>query len=69
MNKWQFTFFSDLHKPVACIIETDKNFLEIMKNEKTFYKLALTKVCQKRGWTLKDFRQYGYSKYKFRRAE
>lgn len=68
-NKFQFTFFSEHHKPVACIIETEKSFVDVIRNEQAFYKMALVKVCQKRGWTYKDFKSYGYGKYKFRRAE
>lgn len=69
LNKFQVTFFSETYRPVACIIETDKNFVEIVKNEKQFRKMAIVKICQKRGWTMKDFTDYGYGKYKYRRIK
>lgn len=68
-NKFQFTFFSEHHKPVACILETDKNFVEVVKNEKDFRKLAIVKICQKRSWTYKDFVKYGYVKLKYKRIK
>lgn len=67
-NKFQFTFFAEHYKPVACILETNKNFVEVVKNEKDFKKMAIVKICQKRGWTYKDFTNYGYSKFKFRKV-
>lgn len=68
-NKFQFTFFSEHYKPVACIILTEKNFVEVVKNERDFVKMAIVKVCQKRGWTKKEFTDFGYGTYKFRRVK
>lgn len=68
-NKYQFTFFSENYKPVACILETDKNFVEVVKNEKDFRKLAIVKICQKRNWTYQEFTKYGYSKVKYKRIK
>lgn len=68
-NKFQFTFFSEHYKPVACILETDKNFVEFVKNEQNFRKMAIVKICQKRSWTYKDFTNYGYKKYKYKRIK
>ena len=69
-NKFQFTFFSEKHKPVACILETDKDFVEVIRDEATFRRLAVVKVCQKRAWTHKDFKSYGYDwKFKYKRIK
>ena len=66
-NKFQFTFFSDKYKPVACIIETEYNIIQVVDNEKEFRKMAIVKICQKRSWTYSDFKKYGYSKFKYKR--
>lgn len=68
LKKFQFTFYSEKYRPVACIIETEKTFVDILRNQKDFYKLAVVKVCQKRSWTIKDFKGYGYGKFKFRKV-
>ena len=67
VRKFQFTFYSENYKPVACIIETEKGFVDIVKDEQTFKKMAIVKICQKRGWTHKDFKNYNYNTFKFRR--
>lgn len=69
MNKFQFTFFADKYKPVACIITTDKNFVEVVRADNEFRKMAIVKICQKRGWTAKEFKGYGYDKMKFKRIK
>lgn len=71
MNKFQFTFFDETgkNKPVACILETEKNFVEIIKSEKEFRLMAIKKICTKRSWTVADFKSYGYSKFKYRRVK
>lgn len=69
LNKFQVTFFSSHYKPVACIIETEKNFVEFVKNEAIFKKMAIVKVCQKRGWSRKDFADYGYETFKYKRIK
>lgn len=63
--KYQVTFYSEKFKPVACIIEAE-NRTEIFG---TSGKEAIKKICIKRGWTLKDFRGYGYKTFKCRLAE
>lgn len=69
-NNFQFTFFSEKHKPVACIIDTDLNFVEIVRSEQDFRKMAISKICTKRGWSYKDFVNYGYNwKFKYRRVK
>lgn len=69
LNKFQVTFFSETYRPVACIIETEKNFVEFVRNENTFRLMAIVKICQKRGWTKKEFTEFGYSKFKYRRIK
>lgn len=69
-NKFQFTFFSETFKPVACILETNKNFVEVVKSEADFRKRAIVKICQKRSWTYKEFKNYGYNwKFKYKRIK
>lgn len=69
LNKFQVTFFSPHYRPVACILETEKNFVEFIRNESTFKRMAIVKICQKRGWTKKDFEKYEYNTFKYKRIK
>lgn len=51
------------YKPVSCIITTDLNLEE---NKKEIINLGVKKICQKRYWTQKDLKTYGYLKAKVR---
>ena len=51
------------YKPVSCIITTE---LTIENNKKEIINLGVVKICQKRYWTQKDLKRYGYLKAKVR---
>lgn len=65
--KYQVTFFQEenKYKPVAAIIESESR-VAIAKGD---YKKAVVKICLKRNWTMKDFKNYGYSIWKCRKVE
>lgn len=65
--KYQVTFFDkeNRYKPVATIIEAPHR-VAIYQGE---YKKAIVNICQKRGWTVKEFKNYGYVNWKCRKAE
>lgn len=69
LNKFQVTFFSSHYKPVACILETESNFADFIRNEEKFIKLAIVKICTKRGWTHKEFKSFEYLTYKYKRLK
>ena len=57
------TSISGKYKPVSCIITTD---LTIEDNKKIIINKGVTKICQKRYWTQRDLKNYGYLKAKVR---
>ena len=57
------TSTSGKYKPVSCIIITD---LTIEANKKDIINKGVTKICQKRYWTQRDLKNYGYLKAKVR---
>lgn len=72
MNRFQFTFFDKKGKlkPVACILETQCNFVEVVKMEDDFRNQAIIKICTKRGWTAKEMVQkYEYTRMKYVRIK
>ena len=51
------------YKPVSCIITTD---LTLKDNKKEIINKGVVKICQKRYWTQRDLKNYGYTKAKVR---
>lgn len=51
------------YKPVSCIITTELNLEE---NKKEIINLGVKKICEKRYWTQRDLKTYGYLKAKAR---
>ena len=51
------------YKPVSCIITTD---LTLKDNKKEITNKGIVKICQKRYWTQRDLKNYGYTKVKVR---
>ena len=51
------------YKPVSCIITTN---LTLEKNKKEIIAKGVQKICQKRYWTQRDLKVYGYLKAKVR---
>lgn len=65
MAQYQVTL-TDLngkYKPVSCIITTE---LSLDTHKKDIINLGVVKICQKRYWTQKDLKKYGYLKAKVR---
>jgi hypothetical protein len=65
MAQYQVTLTDTLgkYKPVSCIITTD---LTLEDNKKEVINLGVKKICQKRYWTQRDLKRYGYLKAKVR---
>lgn len=59
--KYQFTMFSEKHKPVACIVEAEGR-LGFYGGGKE-YQEAIKKICLKRSWSRADLKKYGYNKF------
>ena len=51
------------YKPVSCIVTTD---LTLEDNKKEIINKGIVKICQKRYWTQRDLKKYGYLKAKVR---
>ena len=51
------------YKPVSCIVTTD---LTLEDNKKEIINKGVVKICQKRYWTQRDLKNYGYTKAKVR---
>lgn len=51
------------YKPVSCIITTE---LTLEDNKKEIINKGVVKICQKRYWTQRDLKKYGYLKAKVR---
>lgn len=51
------------YKPVSCIITTE---LTLEDNKKEIINLGVKKICEKRYWTQRDLKTYGYLKAKAR---
>jgi hypothetical protein len=62
--KIQVTLVSNMgYKPVSCLIEVDYKNLpskEEIKNQ------GIVKICNKRYWTNRELKNYGYTKAKMR---
>ena len=65
MTQYQVTLTDMLgkYKPVSCIITTD---LTIEEHKKEIINKGVVKICQKRYWTQRDLKKYGYLKAKVR---
>ena len=65
MTQYQVTLTDMLgkYKPVSCIITTD---LTIKEHKKEIINKGVVKICQKRYWTQRDLKKYGYLKAKVR---
>ena len=65
MIQYQVTLTDMLgkYKPVSCIITTD---LTIEEHKKEIINKGVVKICQKRYWTQRDLKRYGYLKAKVR---
>lgn len=63
--KYQVTFYAEGYKPVAAIIEAESR-TAIFGGE---WKKAAIKVCQKRGWSYTEMKNYGYKNFKCRLAD
>lgn len=65
MTQYQVTLTTTTgkYKPVSCIIATD---LTLENNKKEIINLGVVKICQKRYWTNRDLKIYGYTKAKVR---
>lgn len=65
MTQYQVTLSSTTgkYKPVSCIITTD---LTMEEYKKEIINKGVVKICQKRYWTQRDLKKYGYLKAKVR---
>ncbi len=65
MTQYQVTLTDMLgkYKPVSCIITTE---LTLTENKKEIINKGIVKICQKRYWTQRDLKRYGYLKAKVR---
>ena len=65
MAQYQVTLITTTgkYKPVSCIVTTD---LTLEDNKKEIINLGVVKICQKRYWTNRDLKTYGYTKAKVR---
>lgn len=65
MTQYQVTLTDMLgkYKPVSCIITTE---LTLAENKKEIINKGIVKICQKRYWTQRDLKRYGYLKAKVR---
>lgn len=65
MTQYQVTLTDMMgrYKPVSCIITTD---LTLEENKKDIINKGIVKICQKRYWTQRDLKRYGYLKAKVR---
>ena len=68
MAKYQFTMYSDSHRPVPCIVDADTR-QDFLVGDRPAYKKAIQKIITKRGWTLKDIQAYGYGKSQIRKVD
>ena len=62
MKEYQVTLTTvdGKYKPVSCIVKTDS------KDKKEIMNQGVVKICQKRYWTKRDLKNYGYLKVKIR---
>lgn len=68
MKEYQVTLMckSGKYRPVSCIIKEDeKKIAEVGLLAATKQK-GIIKICQKRGWTGRELKEYGYTKIKVR---
>lgn len=65
MKQYQVTLstINGKYKPVSCIITTD---LSLETNKKDIINKGVIKICQKRYWTQRDLKTFGYLKAKVR---
>ena len=65
MTQYQVTLTDMMgkYKPVSCIITTE---LTLENNKKDIINKGIVKICQKRYWTQRDLKRYGYLKAKVR---
>ena len=65
MAQYQVTLntITGKYKPVSCIVTTN---LTLEDNKKEIINLGVVKICQKRYWTNRDLKTYGYTKAKVR---
>lgn len=71
MKQYQVTLMcaTGQYKPVSCIIKKEEE--ELKKLGKTAFldmikKQGITKICQNRGWSGRELKQYSYTKIKVR---
>ena len=53
------------YKPVSTLIKV-KSVKWYKENKSEVHQQALTKICQKRGWTSEDLKRFGYTTLKVR---
>jgi hypothetical protein len=67
MPKYQFTLFSKTSKPVSTIVEAESRQDFVL--QKAPYIKAMQKIMAKRGWSMADVKQYGYTTWKVKKAD
>ena len=74
-KKYQVTLFCPTgeYKPVAAIVNYPQNDNTDLSLDKTvridIQHRGITKICQKRYWTLTDLKKYNFTKYKIRAVD
>lgn len=71
MKEYQVTLIctTGQYKPVSCIIKKDDEELSKVGKEaflSSLQKEGLSKICNKRYWTTRELKKYGYTKAKIR---
>ena len=67
MVEYQVTLFcaTNKYKPVSCLIKRAEA-VDLKATKKQLINDGMIKICQKRGWVIKDLARYGYTSAKVR---
>ena len=67
MVEYQVTLFcgTGKYKPVSCIVKRAEA-VDLKATKKQLINDGMIKICQKRGWVIKDLARYGYNSAKVR---
>lgn len=67
MTEYQVTLYcgTGKYKPVSCIIKRAEA-ADLKAEKKSLINSGMIKICQKRGWIIKDLARYGYTTAKVR---
>ena len=73
LKKYQVTMYctTNQYKPISTIISIDQaieedNLLLNKEKKQEIIKKGIVKICQKKYWTMREVKQYNYTKVKVR---